>query len=117
MTGTGPYARADASVAAQVILGITDWVFVGPLVSALHIHAVAVVRDGREPGLGAVARSGLAVLPVVAATTIMATLGIVLGLIALIVPGVILFFRWFVAAQVAAIEHEGWLPPSAAVES
>jgi hypothetical protein len=39
----------------------------------------------------------------------MSSLGIVLGFIALIVPGVILFFRWVVVAQAAAIEHEGWL--------
>ena len=31
-------------------------------------------------------------------------------LLALIVPGIILAFRWYVAVQAAAIEHEGWLP-------
>ena len=41
---------------------------------------------------------------------IVASFGIVLGLIALIVPGVLLALGWAVVAQVAAIEHEGWLP-------
>jgi hypothetical protein len=50
------------------------------------------------------------VLPVVAAASIISGLGIALGLIALIVPGIILTFRWVVVAQAAAIEHEGWLP-------
>jgi hypothetical protein len=50
------------------------------------------------------------VLPVVAAATIMSVLGIALGLFLLIVPGVILWLRWYVVAQAAAIEHEGWLP-------
>jgi hypothetical protein len=44
-----------------------------------------------------------------AATAIMATLGVLVGFVMLIVPGIILTFRWYVAVQVAAIEHEGWL--------
>jgi len=108
-TGAGPYATADLSPGVQVTLAVLGWVLVGPLISALHVHAVATVREGGEPEIGVVARKGLAVLPVVAATTIMSSLGIALGILALIVPGVILFFRWFVAAQVAAIEDDGWL--------
>lgn len=46
----------------------------------------------------------------VAAASIISGLGILAGFIALIIPGVILFFRWAVVAQAAAIEHEGWLP-------
>jgi hypothetical protein len=40
----------------------------------------------------------------------MTTLGILVGFAMLIVPGIILAFRWYVAVQTAAIEHEGWLP-------
>jgi TRAP-type C4-dicarboxylate transport system permease large subunit len=36
--------------------------------------------------------------------------GIALGFIALIVPGILLAMRWAVVAQVAAIEHDGWIP-------
>jgi hypothetical protein len=50
------------------------------------------------------------VLPVVAAAVIVAGLGIGLGFLALIVPGVLLALRWSVVAQVAAVEHEGWIP-------
>jgi hypothetical protein len=50
------------------------------------------------------------VLPVVVAASIISGLGIGLGLLALAVPGIILMLRWFVVAQAAAIEHEGWLP-------
>jgi hypothetical protein len=68
------------------------------------------VGDGREPRLVPIARQGLRVLPVVAAATIISWLGIALGFLLLIVPGVILLLRWYVVAQAAAIEHEGWLP-------
>jgi hypothetical protein len=108
-TGWGPYTGAHTGTEAQIILAFTGWVLLGPLVSALHVHAAADVREGRKPELGAVAMRGIRVLPVVVAAAIMSGLGIALGLLALIVPGVILYFRWFVVAQVAAIDNEGWL--------
>jgi hypothetical protein len=109
ITGGGAFSQADTPFGTQAILGVASWVLIGPLISALHVHAVADVRQGQEPHIGAVARRGLSVLPVVAAATIMSGLGIALGLIALVVPGVILFFRWAVVAQVAAIDHQGWI--------
>jgi hypothetical protein len=109
-TGTGAFSRADASLGAQLFLSLADWVLITPLVSALHVHAVAEVSRDREPQIGAVALRGLKVLPVVAAATIVSWLGIGLGFVLLVVPGVILLLRWAVVAQTAAIEHEGWLP-------
>ncbi len=109
-TGTGPFSRSAASVGAQLLLTVVDFVLIGPLISALHVHAVADVREGRDPQIAPVALRGLGVLPVVAAATIISGLGIALGFVALIVPGIILAFRWVVVAQTAAIEHEGWLP-------
>jgi hypothetical protein len=93
-----------------LLLIALELALVTPLISALHIHAVVAVREGREPQIGRVARQGLAVLPVVAAVSIMSWLGIVVGFIALVVPGVILTLRWYVVAQTAAIEDEGWVP-------
>jgi hypothetical protein len=105
-TGSGPLAKSSE-------LGLNFLLtpfLVSPLISALHIHAVAEVRAGRTPRLGDIAARGLRVLPTAAATAIMTTLGIAVGLVALIVPGIILAFRWYVAVQAAAIEQEGWIP-------
>jgi hypothetical protein len=110
IAGVGPNSRPAGDVASQVVLGVADWILITPIVSALHVHAVADIRNGIEPKLGAVARRSLIVLPAVVAATIMSTLGIAAGLIALIVPGVYLYFRWFVVAQAAAMDGEGWLP-------
>jgi hypothetical protein len=109
-TGTGAFSRANASVSAQLFLELADWTLVIPLVSALHVHAVSEVRSDRMPRIGSVALHGLRALPIVAAATIASFLGTAVGFMLLVVPGVILWLRWAVVAQAAAIEHEGWLP-------
>jgi hypothetical protein len=109
-TGTGPFAHGSLSFGVSSLLTLIELALIGPLVSALHVHAVSDVLEGRKPQLASVARRGLRVLPVVTAAAIIAWLGILLGFLAFIVPGVILSLRWYVVAQTAAIEHEGWLP-------
>jgi hypothetical protein len=61
-----------------------------------------------------VALRGLQVLPVVGVAQVLATAGIILGLIALVIPGSLLWLRWAVVSQAAALEHEG---PLAAIRS
>jgi hypothetical protein len=109
-TGAGPFAHGSLGFGTSTLLTLIGLGLIGPLVSALHVHAVSEVSEGRKPRLVAVVRRGLQVLPVVAAAEIIAWLGICLGFLAFIVPGVILWLRWYVVAQAAAIEHEGWLP-------
>jgi hypothetical protein len=109
-TNTGAFSRGNASPGTQLLLTLVDWALITPLVSALHVHAVAEVRRERQPRIGPVALRGLRVLPVVAAATIVSWLGIMAGFLLLIVPGVILWLRWAVVAQAAAIERAGWLP-------
>jgi hypothetical protein len=108
ITGSGSLGRAHGG--AALLLTLLDYVLVAPLISALHIHAVALISDGKKPHLGEVAVSGLRVLPVVAAAVIAAAFGIALGYLALIVPGILLSLRWSVVAQVAAMDGEGWMP-------
>ncbi len=109
-TGTGPFSPGELAAGASILLALIDWVVVGPLVSALHVHAVAEVEEGRTPRLAPVARRGLAVLPVVASAAIMSGLAFFGGVLLLILPGVYIYFRLAVTAQTAAIEREGWLP-------
>lgn len=109
-TGAGPFAQGSLGFGVSSLLTLIELALIGPLVSALHVHAVSDVSEGRKPRLASVSRRGLRVLPVVAAAAIIAWLGILLGFLALIVPGIILSLRWYVVAQAAAIEHEGWLP-------
>lgn len=105
---TGEFGGSAKSPGIEIPLSFFYLFVIAPLVSALHIHAVSDVRRGDEPRLLPVARRGLATLPVVCAATIMAWLGTIGGLLLLVVPGVVLWIRWFVAAQVAAIERTRW---------
>lgn len=107
LTGVGPSGQSAGLGLLVTVLGFG---FVTPLISALHVQAVAAAREGERPRIVPVAKQGLRVLPVVAAASIAATLGMFVGFLALFVPGVILSIRWFVVAQAAAIEDEGWLP-------
>jgi hypothetical protein len=110
VTGSGPLGQGSLSPGADALVTLADWTLVTPLISALHVHAVGEAREGGTPRLAPIARQGLKVLPVVAAASVVSSLGITVGFVALIVPGIFLLLRWFVVAQAAAIEHEGWLP-------
>ena len=115
VTGYGPLVKLAGKHAGVFwVLLLLRTSLVGPLIAALHMHAVLVVGDGRVPRLRSVALRGLRVLPVVGAADVMASVGIYVGLILLIVPGILLWLRWVVVAQAAAIEQEG---PLAAMRS
>jgi hypothetical protein len=107
ITGKGPLAK-HVPLSTSIVLIALETGLVVPLISSFHMHAVKLVGEGERPRVPPVVRSGLGVLPVVAAADIMSSLGIYLGLLALILPGVVLLVRWAVVAQSAAVEHEGW---------
>ena len=111
VTGNGPLGSSgSANTGTLLLFELGYYVLVGPLISALHVHAVVEIGEGRTPALGEVAMRGLRVLPVVAAAEIVAGILIALGFVAFIIPGVLLALRWSVVAQTAAVDHEGWLP-------
>jgi hypothetical protein len=111
VTGDGPLGSSGATNAgALALFELIYYALVGPLISALHVHAVIEIGEGRTPRIGPVALQGLRVLAVVAAAEIVAGILIALGFVALIVPGILLSLRWSVVAQTAAVDHEGWLP-------
>ena len=110
-TGAGPLSnQSHLAPGVRLLLFLLDYALVGPLVSALHVHAVMQIGAGERPRLTRVAATGLRVLPDVVAAVVAAGLAIGLGFLALIIPGILLALRWSVVAQAAAIERGGWLP-------
>ena len=107
--GSAPLSGQRGNESTALVLILVDFALVGPLISALYAHAAVIIGAGERPRLLAVAGRVARVLPVVAAAQIVAGLGIAVGLVAFVIPGVILLIRWAVVAQVAAIEHPDWL--------
>jgi uncharacterized membrane protein YqhA len=93
---------------AALVLLLIDVLLVGPLVSALHIHALVRIGDQQVPHLREVLLRGIRVVPVVAAAQVVAGLLTAVGFVLFIVPGLFLLAVWAVVAQVAAIENTNW---------
>jgi hypothetical protein len=109
VTGTSPLAAQGTTVSTALTLTLIEFALIGPLVSAFYVRAVSAVAEGARPVLREVVWEGLQVLPVVTAAQIVAGLGIGLGLLAFLIPGIVLAVRWAVVAQAAAIERTDWL--------
>lgn len=108
VTKTAPLQQQTSSVETAVILLLVAFALVGPLVSALYVHALVAIGEQAQPSIAGVALQGLKVLPVVAAAQIIAGICIGVGFLLFIVPGVILALRFAVVAQAAAIEQIDW---------
>jgi hypothetical protein len=105
--GRGPFGHSHEPFVLRSVLLAVQASLITPLISALHMHALVAIGEGRRPTFRAVGRLGLRSLPLVGAADLLASAGIYIGLIALVVPGVILSLDWAVVAQAAAIEREG----------
>jgi hypothetical protein len=109
ITGSTPLGQQRGSVSTALVLLLIGFVVVGPLIAAFYIHALRDSDQGRAPVPREVVARGLRVLPNVAAAQIVATIGIAVGLLLFVIPGVILLLRWAVVAQAAAIANENWV--------
>ena len=108
-TGTSPLGQQTAPASTAITLLLLDFVLVVPLVSALHVRAVAAMARDESPRLRDVLWEGIRVWPVVAAASVVADIGIGIGIILFILPGVVLAIRWAVVAQTAAVERTDWM--------
>jgi hypothetical protein len=108
LTGVGPFGRVrHLGFLERQSLDLLDLLLVSPLISAMHVHAVVAIGEGRRPRLAAVAWKGVRVLPVVGVAALIAGVGVEIGFFALVIPGVVLWVRLFVVPQAAAIEQDG----------
>lgn len=75
------------------------------LVTALHVVSVLRIAEGERPGLGEALALARGRYGAVIGATVLYLLAIVLGLILLIVPGIYLSVRLYLAAQAAVVDH------------
>lgn len=111
VTGAGPFGHVrHEGFLERESLKLVGATLIVALISALHVHAVVAVGEGRRPRLGSVAWQGLRILPIVGAAAIIADAATELGLLALVIPGILLSIRLIVVAQAAALEQAGVRP-------
>ena len=96
------------SASTELILTLADLALVNPFVAAMQMQVLIGLGEGREPQISDVLGRGLRVLPVVAAADIIAFICQFAGLLAFVVPGVILAVRLAVVAPAAASGGISW---------
>jgi hypothetical protein len=88
----GPRGAASLSIALSLLVA-------QPLITAINVRIVQAMGEGRVPALGEAVRAALRVfLPVVVVVALF-SLGVGLGFLLLIVPGVYLLVRWYFGPQ------------------
>jgi hypothetical protein len=98
---------ADPSAAASGTSLALGTIVIPPLVTALHVVVVQALARGEEPMVGAALRLAAPRLPAALGAVTLFCLGVALGLVALIVPGVWLSVRWYFAAQATVVDGLG----------
>lgn len=98
----GPHAHAPAG-AGSVSFLLTVLV-IPPLVTGLHAVVVRNLGAGSVPSVRAALRdAGPRLLPAIA-TVALGTIGVMIGFLLLVVPGIWIAVRWYFGAQVAVLE-------------
>lgn len=96
----------NTDAAAEGVSQLLFSVVIPPLITAVHVVAVVEIVAGRQPSIGGSLRSALArTLPLVAAAFLYGVV-VVLGVIALIIPGIWLGVACYFAAQHVAYDRE-----------
>jgi hypothetical protein len=101
LAGGGDTSAPDVATTVSFLAAI---VVIPPLVTALHVVVVQGLARGEEPAVGsALSAAAARLIPAIGAVALYAV-GVTLGLIAVIVPGIWLAVRWYFAAQAAVVD-------------
>jgi hypothetical protein len=102
---TGGNPAAEAGLAALYVGYLIVFVLCSALAQAALVRATSAYLDGRAAGLAECVRVGIRkALPIIG-FSILFGIALVFGLLLLVVPGIILFVRWAVAAP-ALVEED-----------
>ncbi len=107
----GIWGRALADAADADPARAVSWTSTGlsviviPLVTALQVAIVQILGRGEQPTVGDALRAASRRFPAAVAAVILYALGVAVGFVALIVPGIWLLVRWAFAAQAAVVDE------------
>jgi hypothetical protein len=95
---------SSPTVAEAVIPTIVSFLVVAPLINAICIHALHAVAAGGRPSAREAILSGLEAFAPIFFAVVLAGIGIALGLVLLVVPGLYVGVRWYFVPQAVVIE-------------
>lgn len=101
---TAPYDESTSAV-ETIIPTIVTFFVTTPLLMATTIHALEPIARGERPHAGRALQAGLDDFAPLLLAVLMAALGIALGLLALILPGIYLLVRWYFVSQAVVVER------------
>lgn len=92
------------SAAEAIIPTLVSFLVVAPLINAICIHALHAVGGGERPRARRALSAGLEDFAPIFFAVVLAGLGIALGLVLLILPGIYLAVRWYFVPQTVVVE-------------
>jgi hypothetical protein len=92
------------SAAEAAVPTVVSFLVVAPLITAICIHALRAVASGGRPRAGPSFVAGFEAFTPLFFAILLAAVGIALGLLLLIVPGIYLAVRWFFVPQAVVLE-------------
>jgi hypothetical protein len=95
---------ATPSIAEAAIPTVVEFLVVTPIIAAICIYALHQIAEGERPSAGAVFVAGFEAFTPLFAAVALAAVGIALGFVVLIVPGVYLAVRWYFVPQAVVID-------------
>jgi hypothetical protein len=101
LSGGYPPAGTGAQLGVSLAEG---YLLVNPLITAMVIHALLAVADGRRPRPGSAITSGLEAFRPIFVAVLIGAAGVIVGFIALILPGIWLGVRWYFAPQAVVVD-------------
>jgi len=96
---------SSPSVAEAAVPTVVSFLVVTPIVTAICIHALRSVAAGEQIGAGRAFVSGFEAFTPLFFAVALAAIGIAVGFLALIVPGIYLAVRWFFVPQAVVIDR------------
>jgi hypothetical protein len=91
-------------VAETLVPAVVEFLVVAPIVAAICIYALHQIAAGERPSAGQVLVAGFEAFTPLFGAVVLAALGIALGFVIFILPGIYLAIRWYFVPQAVVIE-------------
>jgi hypothetical protein len=100
-----PSPPTSETVVRGSILFFVEFLVVTPIVTAICVYALHPIAEGERPAAGRVLVAGFEAFTPLFGAVALAAIGVALGLLALIVPGVYLLIRWYFVPQAVVVDE------------